>query len=70
MSRLRGGYPRLWSGAFKREDRNPDQQDAYSVAAWMRRADLNGSLAEFLKPSLTPAERKVAEIEGWILGLK
>jgi hypothetical protein len=63
-------YPRLWSGSFEREARNPDQQDAFSVAAWMRAADLDGSLAEFFKPSLTPAELKVAQIEGWILGLK
>ena len=63
-------YPRLWSGSFEREDRNPDQHDAYSVAAWMRAADLDGSLAEFFKPTLTPAELKAAQIEGWILGLK
>jgi hypothetical protein len=63
-------YPRLWSRSFERENRNPDQQDAYSVAAWMRAADLNGSLGEFFEPSLTPAELKLAQIEGWILGLK
>lgn len=63
-------YPQLWSGALEREDRNPDQHDAYSVAAWMRATDLDGNLAEFFKPSLTPAELKVAQIEGWILGLK
>jgi hypothetical protein len=36
----------------------------------MRAADLNGSLVEFLKPNLTPAELERAQIEGWILGLK
>ena len=63
-------YPRLWSGSFEHENRSLDQQDAYSVAAWMRAADLNGSLVEFLKPNLTPAELERAQIEGWILGLK
>ena len=63
-------YPRLWSWSFEPEGRNSDQHDAYSVAAWMRRADLDGSLAEFFKPNLTPAELNVAQIEGWILGLK
>ena len=62
-------YPRLWSHSFAREDRTADQHDAYSVAAWMRRADLDGSLARFLDPSLTPAERATAEIESWILGI-
>jgi hypothetical protein len=36
----------------------------------MRAADLNGSLGEFFEPSLTLAELKLAQIEGWILGLK
>jgi len=63
-------YPVLWSRSFAPEGRNADQHDAYSVAAWMRRADLDSSLAGFFEPSLTSAEREVAQIEGWILGLK
>ncbi len=63
-------YPSLWNRGFAREGRDGHQHDAYSVAAWLRRADLDGTLPEFLNPSLTPAERKVARIEGWILGVK
>ena len=63
-------YPFLWSRSFAREGRTVDQHDAYSVAAWMRRSDLDGTLAGFLDPSLTPTERTVAQIEGWILGIK
>jgi hypothetical protein len=63
-------YPSLWSRGFEREDRTADQHDAYSVAAWMRRADLNGSLASFFDPCLSPPERTVAQVEGWILGIK
>jgi hypothetical protein len=63
-------YPSLWSRGFAREDRTPDQHDAYSVAARMRQADLDGSLAEFFEPSLTPVERTKAQAEGWILGIK
>jgi hypothetical protein len=63
-------YPSLWRHIFAREQRNADQHDAYSAAAWMRRADLDGSLPNFLRPSLTPAELTVAEIEGWILGVR
>jgi len=55
---------------FAPEGRNANQHDAYSVAAWMRRADVDGSLAKFLQPSLTPAERAAAQIEGWILGVE
>jgi hypothetical protein len=63
-------YPVLWSRGFPREDRTADQHDAFSVAAWLRRADLDGTLAEFFKPGLTPNERVIAQIEGWILGVK
>jgi hypothetical protein len=62
-------FPSLWRGEFACEGRTDDQHDAYSVAAWMRRADIDGSLAEFLSPSLTPDEREVARVEGWILGV-
>jgi hypothetical protein len=63
-------YPSLWSRSFAREDRTADQHDAYSVAEWMRRADLDGTLPSFFNPSLQHAERMVAKVEGWILGIK
>lgn len=62
-------YPALWSSSFARADRTGDQHDAYSIAAWLSRADQYGSLATFLKPNLTPPERAVAQVEGWILGV-
>jgi hypothetical protein len=63
-------YPSLWSRNFAREERTPDQHDAYSVATWMRRADLDGRLTSFFDPHLSPPERTVAQVEGWILGIK
>jgi hypothetical protein len=62
-------YPALWSRAFARASRDSHQQDAYAGAAWLRAADRDGSLARYLMPALTPAERAVAQIEGWILGV-
>ena len=62
-------YPSLWRAGFVREGRNQDQHDAYSAAAWMRNADLDGNLARFFDPPLTPANRATAQIEGWILGV-
>ncbi len=62
-------YPSLWNREFPSQGRTPDQHDAYSVAAWLRRADLHGSLPRFFNPYLSPNERPVAEIEGWILGI-
>jgi hypothetical protein len=63
-------YPSVWNRSFAREGRTPDQHDAYSAAAWMRQADRDGSLAKFFDPCLSPSERTVAQIEGWILGIK
>jgi hypothetical protein len=62
-------YPSLWSRDFVRENRDPDQHDAFSIAAWLSRADHGGDLVGILKPNLTPPERVVAQVEGWILGV-
>ena len=61
-------YPSLWSGEVAPEDRSADQHDAYCVAEWLRRADGDGTLAAFLEPAMSPAEREAARFEGWILG--
>jgi len=62
-------YPSLWNIEFPRQGLTPDQHDAYSVTAWIRRADLHGSLPRFFNPYLAPNEKPIAEIEGWILGI-
>ena len=62
-------YPVLWSRSFARDDRTGDQHDAFSIATWLSRADREGTLAGFLKPDLSPPERTVAQVEGWILGV-
>jgi hypothetical protein len=62
-------YPAQWKHDYAREGRNDHQHDAYCAVAWMRRADLEGSLAGWFSPKLTQAEREIANIEGWILGV-
>jgi hypothetical protein len=62
-------YPALWNRTLPSQGRTQHQQDAFSTAEWLRQADANGSLAQFLVPELQPQERKTAEIEGWILGV-
>jgi hypothetical protein len=62
-------YPALWSRSVPKENRTSDQHDAYSIVAWLSRADRDGRIAPILKPNLTLAERRTAEIEGWILGV-
>jgi len=63
-------YPSLYKKDFAPEDRTPDQHDAYAIAAWIQLVDLDGQLAGFLSLNLTSPERGVAEVEGWILGVK
>ncbi len=63
-------YPALWNRAVAPEGRNPHQHDAYSIARWMRQADAAGTLGGCFEPPLHPAERGIAQVEGWILGLR
>ncbi|MBE7422133.1 MAG: hypothetical protein HS110_06825 [Zoogloeaceae bacterium] len=62
-------YPSLWRHAYPQEDRTPDQHDAYAIATWLRQADCDGRLRAALSPQLSPTERAVARVEGWILGV-
>jgi hypothetical protein len=59
----------LWSRGFANVGRTGDQHDAFSIAAWLSRSDRNASLAAFLNPGLSPPERTLAQVEGWILGV-
>ena len=63
-------YPKLWSAGFTGEDRTADQRDAYSIAAWLAQAGRDGSLMAALRPKLTASEAAVAQVEGWILGVR
>lgn len=62
-------YPSLWMRRFPNDGRNGDQQAAYAVSAWLRRADCEGSLEVFLHPRLDVSEQSLAQVEGWILGV-
>lgn len=62
-------YPALWSRRFPINGRNGHQQDAYSIASWMRERDAVGGLCGEFEQTLSPAVRAMAQIEGWILGV-
>jgi hypothetical protein len=62
-------YPALWNRSFPTEGRDTHQQDAYSIAAWMRRADGDGTLSDVFHPQLEEDQQQTADIEGWILGV-
>lgn len=63
-------YPSLWKHQFPSQHHlTSDQQDAYTIAAWLRQADENGKLLEGFEPKLLQEERELAAYEGWILGV-
>ena len=62
-------YPSIFKNRYPKDDRKPDQQDAYCVARWLTEADERGFLRRYFDPSLTDEERRVADREGWILGI-
>ncbi len=58
-----------WNRTYPADGRSADQHDAWVVAEWMRTADANGALSSALRPALDVDDRKLAEIEAWILGV-
>lgn len=57
-------YPALWSGRFPLAGASPDQQDAYTVAAWLRASDVNRKLHKALTPPLSDPDRATTRAEG------
>lgn len=62
-------YPSIFRNRFPRDDRTTDQQDAYSVTRWLTEADEHGFLKQYFQPPLTEEQRRIAAMEGWILGI-
>ena len=62
---FRNRYP-LPMGAL---ERTPDQQDTYAVASWLEETTRRGFLCRYLSPPLTDSEGRLAEREGWRLGV-
>jgi hypothetical protein len=63
-------YPALWSRSFPSEGRDSHQHDAFSIAQWMSEQDAAASVSTFFEPALAENDRKTAEVEGWILGIR
>ena len=62
-------YPSVFTKRYSASGRTPDQQAAYAVARWLSDCDRHGFLERYFNPPLTPEDRKVADLEGWILGI-
>jgi hypothetical protein len=44
------------------------QKDAFFTASWLKRADESEELAAALQPQLSPPDKLLSAVEGWILG--
>jgi hypothetical protein len=62
-------YPALFSDQDPPEGLTNDQRDAWRVAKAFREADFGGELPGWFAPKLPPEKRKIAEREGWMLGV-
>jgi len=62
-------YPSIFRNRYPKENRTADQQDAYSVARGLTETDQRGFLKRYFDPPLTDEERRIADLEGWILGI-
>lgn len=63
-------YPSIFRKRYPREGRSGDEQDAYATARWMADMAARNALGDCFDPPLSPAERAIAEREGWILGVR
>lgn len=61
-------YPRLWSSAYSKDDRTPDQHDAYAIARWLQEADQRGEIVNALAAPAPDPVAATGLVEGWILG--
>ena len=61
-------HPRMWRGEYEAAGLSPAQRNAFTVASWLRDADMEGRIAAALRPALPPAISATAQVEGWILG--
>ena len=60
--------PAMWRDLEPMAALTAGQKDAFVTASWLKAADRSGELADMLRPALSPPERLVCGVEGWILG--
>lgn len=63
-------YPSIFRNRYGKEGRTAHEHDAYAVARWLSESAAHGTLGGYFDPPLTPEERRIADIEGWILGVR
>ncbi len=62
-------YPSIFRNRYAKNERNEHEQDAYSIAMWLKDMDNRGVLERYFDPPLKIKEREQVKLEGWILGV-
>jgi hypothetical protein len=63
-------FPSMLRRRYPAENRTVDQHDAHAIARWLKEIDSGRKLDEaYFDPPMNGKERRVAELEGWILGV-
>jgi hypothetical protein len=60
--------PAMWRDLEPIAALTAGQKDACATTSWFKAADRSGELGAMLQPVLSPPERLVCRVEGWILG--
>lgn len=63
-------YPAILSKRYEKQGRTSDEHDAYATARWMSDMAERDVLQDYFSPPLTAGDRAVAQLEGWILGVR
>jgi len=62
-------YPSIFRKRYPAEGRTADEHDAYAVCRWLMECESAKTLPRYFDPPLTPGQRRIADLEGWILGV-
>ncbi len=62
-------YPSILRRRYPIEGRTADQHDAYAISRWLGEMDRGLVLDRYFDPPLNEDEQKIADLEGWILGV-
>ncbi|MCX7214507.1 MAG: hypothetical protein NTW53_17815 [Burkholderiales bacterium] len=60
--------PAMWRDQEPMAALTPGQKDAFVTASWLKRADESEEFAAALQPPLSPPDKLLSAVEGWILG--
>lgn len=61
--------PARFRHRYPKDGLDKEDQDAFATSAWLQERDRLGLLRPYFTPPLSPVEKDLALLEGWILGV-